>query len=177
MHKATRTPTFGFYTETTGRGRLGYGLLMKHWIYIGLLACAGAGLLSCDNRKAAEAAQATVAEKLPRITLAEKGVFNFGTITEGDTVEHVFRFKNTGEFPLIINNVTASCGCTTPEWPREPVAPGASSSVRVRFNSRNKGGVQNKTVSIYANTNPSVTDLAFTVVVNPKADSAKNASH
>ena len=150
---------------------------MKNWIYVGLLAVAGAGMMACDNRKEGEAATATVTEKLPRISLAEKGVFNFGTITEGDTVEHVFNFKNTGEFPLIINNVTASCGCTTPEWPREPVAPGASSSIRVRFNSRNKGGVQNKTVSIYANTNPSVTDLAFTVVVNPKAGSAQPATH
>ncbi len=147
---------------------------MKHWMYIGLIA--GAGLMGCDNRKAGQAAEATVTEKLPRISLVEKGVFNFGTITEGDTVEHVFKFKNTGEFPLIINNVTASCGCTTPEWPREPVAPGVTSSIRVRFNSRNKSGVQNKTVSIYANTNPSVTDLAFTVLVNPKPDSTKTTS-
>lgn len=149
---------------------------MKNWIYIGLIALTGVGVVACDNRKEGEAAEATVTEKLPRISLAEKGVFNFGTIAEGDTVEHVFKFTNTGEFPLIINNVTASCGCTTPEWPREPVAPGAVSSVRVRFNSRNKAGVQNKTVSIYANTNPSVTDLAFTVLVNPKADSTKTTS-
>ncbi|MBC8153991.1 MAG: DUF1573 domain-containing protein [Bacteroidetes bacterium] len=149
---------------------------MKNWIYLGVIVLSAAGFLACDNRKAGEEAKATVNEKAPRISLAEKGVFNFGTITEGDTVEHVFKFTNTGEFPLIINNVTASCGCTTPEWPREPIAPGVASSVRVRFNSRNKGGVQNKTVSIYANTNPSVTDLAFTVLVNPKSDSSKTTS-
>lgn len=146
---------------------------MKKWIYPAFFVLSAAGFTACDNRKAGEEAQATVSEKAPRIALAEKSAFDFGTIAEGDTVEHVFKFTNTGEFPLIINNVTASCGCTTPEWPREPIAPGAASSVRVRFDSRNKAGVQNKTVSIYANTNPSVTDLAFTVLVKPKSDSTK----
>lgn len=149
---------------------------MKNWIYTGLIALSALGLMACDNRQAAEEAKATITEKAPRISLAEKGVFDFGAITEGDTVQHVFKFTNTGEFPLIINNVTASCGCTTPEWPREPLAPGAASSILVRFNSRNKSGVQNKTVSIYANTDPSVTDLAFTVLVNPKSDSTKTTS-
>jgi hypothetical protein len=123
---------------------------------------------SCDNRRVGESAQATVSDKLPKITFTETGVHDFGTITEGDSVEHVFNFTNTGEFPLIVNNVTASCGCTTPEWPREPVKPGQKSFVRVKFNSRNKMGQQNKTVTIYANTDPAMTDLAFKVLVEPK---------
>ena len=123
---------------------------------------------SCDNRRVGESARATVTDKLPKITFAETGVHDFGTITEGDSVEHVFAFTNTGEFPLIVNNVTASCGCTTPEWPREPVKPGQKSFVRVKFNSRNKMGQQNKTVTIYANTDPAMTDLAFKALVEPK---------
>ncbi|WP_461099878.1 DUF1573 domain-containing protein [Spirosoma luteolum] len=134
-----------------------------------MLAVAGLGFaqLSCDNRKQAETAQSTVAGKMPRIQFAETGIYDFGTLTEGDTVEHVFRFTNTGEFPLIINNITASCGCTTPEWPREPVAPGASSSIRVRFNSRGKSGEQSKTVTVFANTEPAMTELRFKALVNP----------
>ena len=106
---------------------------------------------------------------MPKITFAENGIYDFGTLAEGDTVEHVFAFTNTGEFPLIINNITASCGCTTPEWPHEPVAPGEKSSVKVRFNSRGKSGTQNKTITIFANTDPSMTDLHFKALVNPKS--------
>lgn len=144
-------------------------------LVVGLLLLLGGWTAACDNRKQGEAAEATATGKLPRITLLEKGAFDFGTLTEGDTVEHVFKFKNTGEFPLIINNITASCGCTTPEWPREPIAAGKESFVRVRFNSRNKAGVQSKTVTIYANTDPSMTELRFTAIVNAKS-SARSAS-
>lgn len=146
-----------------------------NWLLVVAVAGVSLGQVSCDNRKQGESAQATVAEKLPKIAFAQKGIYDFGTLTEGDTVEHVFEFTNTGEFPLIINNITASCGCTTPEWPREPVAPGAKSSVRVRFNSRGKVGEQNKTITVFANTDPAMTDLQFKALVNPKADSTKNS--
>ena len=139
------------------------------------LICVGFGQISCDNRQQAETSKAVVSQKLPKITFAEKGIYDFGDITEGDTVEHSFAFTNTGEFPLVINNITASCGCTTPEWPREPVAPGAKSSIRVRFNSRGKVGQQNKTITVFANTDPSMTDLQFKALVNPKPDSTQKS--
>ena len=128
-----------------------------------MLAVAGLGLaqLSCDNRKQAETAQSTVAGKMPRIQFAETGIYDFGTLTEGDTVEHVFRFTNTGEFPLIINNITASCGCTTPSWTKEPVAPGAQGTMEVQFDSRGKNGIINKQVAERANTQPSITTIAI----------------
>jgi len=147
---------------------------VPNWVFILAVAGLGFGLSSCDNRQQAEKAQASVSGKMPKISFAQQGVFDFGTLTEGDTVEHVFPFTNTGEFPLIINNITASCGCTTPEWPREPISPGARSSIRVRFNSRGKSGEQNKTVTIFANTEPSMTDLQFKALVNPKAVAAQN---
>ena len=131
----------------------------------------GIGQISCDNRQQGESSKATAAAKMPRISFDQKGIYDFGSLTEGDTVEHTFAFTNTGEFPLIINNITASCGCTTPEWPREPVAPGAKSSVRVRFNSRGKSGEQNKTITIFANTEPSMTDFHFKAFVNPRKTS------
>ncbi|QJW91376.1 DUF1573 domain-containing protein [Spirosoma taeanense] len=149
---------------------------IRNWLLVAALAGIGLGQFSCDNRQQGETAKAAASEKMPRITFAETGVFDFGQLTEGDTVEHVFKFTNTGEFPLIINNITASCGCTTPEWPREPVAPGATSSIRVRFNSRGKSGEQNKTVTVFANTNPSMTDLQFRAMVKPKSDSTGSNS-
>lgn len=147
------------------------------WVRFLLITMVGVGFgqLSCDNRQQAETSKAVVSEKMPKLTFAEKGIYDFGDLTEGDTVEHTFAFTNTGQFPLIINNITASCGCTTPEWPREPVAPGAKSSIRVRFNSRGKVGQQNKTITVFANTDPSMTDLQFKAQVNPKADSTTNS--
>ncbi len=142
-----------------------------------IIAVAGAcfGQAGCDNRQQAETSKTVVSEKMPRITFAETGIYDFGALTEGDTVEHTFAFTNTGQFPLIINNITASCGCTTPEWPREPVAPGAKSSIRVRFNSRGKMGQQSKSITVFANTDPSMTDLQFKALVNPGSDSTKKS--
>ena len=142
-------------------------MILKNWLLVAMLAGIGFGQVSCDNRRQAETSKAVASDKMPRIAFAQKGIYDFGTLSEGDTVEHVFAFTNTGEFPLIINNITASCGCTTPEWPHEPVLPGAKSSVRVRFNSRGKMGEQNKTVTIFANTDPAMTDLQFKALVLP----------
>ena len=70
-----------------------------------------------------------------------------------------FKFKNIGNSPLIISSATATCGCTIPEYPKEPVAPGAEGLIRVVFNSAGKAGMQNKIISITANTVPSLTEL------------------
>ena len=150
-------------------------MYLKNWLVVVAIAGISFGQLSCDNRKQGQSSKETASTKMPRITFAEKGLYDFGTLTEGDTVEHTFAFTNTGEFPLIINNVTASCGCTTPDWPREPVAPGSKSSVRVRFNSRGKMGEQNKTITIFANTEPAMTDLQFKALVKSKADTTKTS--
>ena len=148
---------------------------MKQFFVVALAAGLFVGVAGCDNRRQAETSKAVASEKMPKIEFAEAGVHDFGTITEGDTVEHDFKFTNTGQYPLIINNITASCGCTTPEWPREPIAPGSASSIKVRFNSRGKSGEQNKTVTIFANTEPATTDLQFKVLVQPKGDPTKTS--
>ena len=89
----------------------------------------------------------------------EKEVYDFGEIKEGEKVTYDFKFKNIGNSPLIISSATATCGCTIPEYPKEPLAPGAEGLIRVVFNSAGKAGMQNKIVSITANTVPSLTEL------------------
>lgn len=84
---------------------------------------------------------------------------DFGTINEGDIVEHTFTFANNGDAPLIISSATASCGCTVPQWPKEPIPVGGSGAIKVQFNSRKKPGIQNKTVTITANTYPKISRL------------------
>ena len=78
--------------------------------------------------------------------------YDFGTINEGDVVEHIFKFTNTGKAPLVIVSAKGSCGCTVPEWPKEPIAPGATGEMLVKFNSNGKPNLQNKQVTITANT-------------------------
>ena len=94
--------------------------------------------------------------------------YDFGTIQEGKVVERVFNFTNNGQAPLVISNITASCGCTSPDWTKSPVQPGETGFVKVVFNSAAKSGAQSPTVTIQANTNPSVTRLSMRGSVTPK---------
>jgi outer membrane biosynthesis protein TonB len=102
----------------------------------------------------------------------EESAYDFGSITEGDVVEHIFKFTNTGEAPLVIQSASASCGCTVPNYPREPIAPGETGEIEVKFDSSNKPGIQNKTVSITANTDPTITRLTIKSNVVPKSEQA-----
>lgn len=103
--------------------------------------------------------------------------FNFGTIKQGEQVKHDFEFTNTGKEALIISNAAGSCGCTVPEWPKEPIAPGAKAVIKVTFNSAGKQGVQDKTVTLQSNAkqNPFVLHLKGDVdkpIEQPAADPA-----
>ena len=89
-------------------------------------------------------------------------VWDFGTIQQGDSPEFSFTFKNTGNEPMIISNAKGSCGCTVPQWPKEPIAPGATGEINVKFSSKGKKGSQNKTVTLTANTTPPNTKLRVT---------------
>ncbi len=79
---------------------------------------------------------------------------DFGKIQEGDKVTYKFNFANTGKSPLIITDAVASCGCTIPTWPKAPIKPGDGGQIVVTFNSFGKKGLQDKMVTITANTNP-----------------------
>lgn len=77
--------------------------------------------------------------------------YNFGSIKQGDKVTYDFNFVNAGKEPLIITEAHGSCGCTVPQWPKEPVAKGAKGIIHVEFNSTGKMGMQDKTVTITSN--------------------------
>ena len=93
---------------------------------------------------------------------------NFGTISEGEQIIIWFDYTNTGEAPLIINNIVAGCGCTVPRWKGEPLNPGGKESIRVVFNSDGKSGVQNIPVKVYSNASDDVTILHIKGVVHRK---------
>jgi len=84
----------------------------------------------------------------------EKETHDFGKIKPGDIVTYDFKFTNTGKAPLIITDGYASCGCTKPTWPKTPVKPGETGAIHVVFDSKGKMGLQDKLITITANTNP-----------------------
>ena len=94
----------------------------------------------------------------PVLTFAESQ-FDFGDIKPDSKVQHTFKFTNTGKTPLLIADATASCGCTTPSWTKEAVAPGATGEMEVQFDSRGKQGLISKQVTVRANTQPSTTTI------------------
>jgi hypothetical protein len=85
--------------------------------------------------------------------------FDFGDIQPDTKVHHTFTFTNTGKSPLLIEDATASCGCTTPSWTKEPVAPGAQGKMEVQFDSHGKQGIISKQVAVRANTQPTITTI------------------
>lgn len=99
--------------------------------------------------------------------------YDFGTIPQGTPVNHVFTFKNTGKEPLVITSVTASCGCTTPEWPKEPVKPGGTASIKAIYNAAAMGPFT-KTITVVSNANPNQKVLVIKGEV--KAQSATTAA-
>lgn len=100
------------------------------------------------------------------MTFAENA-WDFGTIDEGDAVTHIFKFTNTGDNPLIIDRCKGSCGCTVPQCPKEPIAPGEEGEIEVKFNSKGKKNKQTKTVTINANTVPEQTRITISANVTP----------
>ena len=97
---------------------------------------------------------------------------DFGTVGEGQKVSHIYKLKNNGQAPLIIQTAQPSCGCTVPEWSKEPIPVGGTGFVKAEFDTNGKAGVQNKTITVTANTWPKTTTLRFKAMVTPKSTSA-----
>jgi hypothetical protein len=106
---------------------------------------------ACQNQ--AQDKQATTSAATSDVTTVQwlDSARDMGQITEGQKLEVSFRFKNTGSKPLVIKNVHASCGCTVPEVPKEPIAPGEEGIIKGLFDSQGKVGKNNKTLTVEAN--------------------------
>jgi hypothetical protein len=138
---------------------------------IGLSLLATLALVSCKKNEAAEQLQTNSSEvtplqkapvmesdliggahKGPQTTLAlSEPSFDFGKIKKGDVVEHVYEVTNTGKNPLIISNVQPTCGCTVPDFTKDPILPGQKGKITLKFNSANFDGVVHKSAEVYAN--------------------------
>lgn len=96
---------------------------------------------------------------------------DFGRIIEGETVSYSFKFTNTGKSDLIIAEVTTSCGCTVPSYPKTPIRPGEGGTVKIAFNSNGRRGFQSKNIVVASNTQPNTTVIRIKAqVVNPSTE-------
>ncbi len=99
-----------------------------------------------------------------------KTVHDFGKITQGEKAEYSFKFTNTGTQQLLLSNVAASCGCTVPQYSKEPINPGESGFIKVIFDSDKRLDKFEKSLTVSSNTNPSETVLYITGMVIPKPE-------
>lgn len=97
----------------------------------------------------------------------EQREFNFGTVKAGEIVEMDFVFTNSGRIPLLIADARSTCGCTVPEWPKDPIEPGDSGKITVKFNTTERHYEQNRPISLIANTYPRQTDIILKGYVEP----------
>src|SRR3569833_33832 len=124
-------------------------------LFLSLMAASMLMVACHSNQSGATASNGTTAtaSDAPIMKFATEH-HDFGKIIAGDKVTKKFKFTNSGKSPLIITDAVASCGCTTPTWPKQPIKPGESGSIKVSFNSSGKMGLQDKQITITANTKP-----------------------
>ncbi|MBK7887733.1 MAG: DUF1573 domain-containing protein [Bacteroidetes bacterium] len=125
---------------------------------------------------AATDAQTAVDNKNASEMVFDAEEFNFGTIKQGESVTHEFSFTNNGKEDMIITNAQGSCGCTVPQYPKEPIKKGATGSIKVTFNSAGKMGMQDKTVTITSNAKNSPRILHLKGTVEAPATQPANAA-
>ena len=133
--------------------------MKKHFFYTFSLVIL---FSSCDIRKNGKStekksATSTAENKTdapPTTAQIIDTVYDFKKVKEGDIVEYNYRFKNTGTNPLVITEAQASCGCTVPEKPEHPIAPGEIGFIKVKFNSDHRPGEAHKTITITSNARP-----------------------
>lgn len=151
---------------------------MRKIIGIFAIAATLGTIVSCGKGNAASkvkqenVAQAQERDKeinlgAPVITF-DKEVFDFGTVEEGHVVETSFKVTNSGKSNLVITDAKATCGCTVPTWPKEPIKPGETADVIVKFNTSGKPNKQSKTVTLTTNTAKGQEQVKVTGMVTPK---------
>lgn len=146
---------------------------MKKTLLLALSLTAAAYSAQAQATKPADKAAGPVAG--PAITF-EEVKYDFGSVVQGGTVDHTFKFKNTGTAPLVISNIGVSCGCTTPEWTKAPVLPGKSGTIAAHFNSTGKMGMQNKVLTIESNAAAGSTTVSLVGEVKEAPAATANAA-
>lgn len=117
-----------------------------------------------------------VSDTKPETIQLKESSFDFGRIPQGKPVTHVFKVTNTGSAPLVLEDVQASCGCTTPEWSKEPIAPGATAEIKVGYNAAAEGSFEKSINIIYQQGQMKMITIKGAVWKTPDQPAPKNQS-
>lgn len=126
-----------------------------------------ASKINQENLKIAKERDYKLGEGAAKITFNKKE-HDFGVVNEGDVLETTFSFKNVGKSELIITDATSTCGCTVPDWPRQPIAAGETGEILVKFNTAGKPNKQSKTITLKTNTAGGKETVVIRAEVTPK---------
>jgi len=140
---------------------------MNNILKLSLMAFAAVSFVACGNTNSQKEAGASDSTGTTAVTNAadtgkivfEENAYDFGTVKEGAIVEHTYSFVNEGKAPIILSQVSASCGCTTPSFTQTPVLPGKKGEIKVSFDSNGQVGKQQKIVTVVSNATPGVTTV------------------
>lgn len=147
---------------------------MKRILFAALLVL-GAGAAQAQAPAPAPAKQASSALTTDNMAF-QKDSHDFGTLAEGGAADFIFQFKNTGKEPLIIQKVQPSCGCTTPDWTKEPILPGKTGIVKASYGTQGRPGPFTKTLSVISNAGTKVLTITGTVEKAPSTSVPENNS-
>lgn len=146
---------------------------MKTPVFILAIAILAAGALMMVNKptppvKKIRVSKSNPPSNLPLTTIEWTDTsYNMGKIVDGEQVEIIYTFKNTGKEVLVFSSIQASCGCTIPEKPEKPILPGNTGTIKAVFNSKGRAGTNHKVLTAFANINGGYQELAFDVEVMP----------
>ena len=136
------------------------------WLFVVVVSACNnkPGNLSTDVVTNPNTASGVVKDNLPVIEF-EKEIHDFGKVIQGEKVSYGFKFKNTGKSDLVISQVNTSCGCTVPKFSKEPIKPGEERVITVKFDSKGRKGIQNKSITVLSNCQPSTTVIRVKAMV------------
>lgn len=154
--------------------------MKKVFFALAFAACSMSVLPSYAQTPAPQEAAKKVDKNAPKFQFTGGETHDFGNLTDQKNAEYTFQFKNVGKTPLIITNASASCGCTVPEFPKEPILPGKTGAIKVTFNTAGKSGPFDKTVYIQSNAPANVPGDRYEIhikgAVTPGASTGSNAT-
>lgn len=155
---------------------------MKKAILSFALLALTAGVSFAQDKKQTISTQPAAAEAKAATALSPDNVkftsetHDFGTIPEGPSAEHVFTFTNTGKEPVVIERVQPSCGCTAPDWTKEPIAPGKTGMVKATYGTQGRPGYFEKNMTVFTNAGIKTVNFKGTVEKAPETSVPQNGS-
>lgn len=154
--------------------------MKKIILSVAVLACVTGAAVAQDKKQAtlvqAATAPAASSTLTPENVAFKSDTYDFGSIEEGPAADHVFSFTNTGKEPLVIQRVQPSCGCTTPDWTKEPVAPGKTGMIKASYGTQGRPGHFEKTMTVFTNAGTKMLTFKGTVEKAPESSVPQNTS-